>query len=67
MRDDSFNSYLEPGEWNKLANLEELCLALKKHGIDTYEADLSPLHRFLIDFDINFDINLNRLYFDLEN
>lgn len=65
-RNDQFNTYLESGEWNKLENIANLVKAIEDNGIRTYEADLTPLHRFLADYDINFDDDIRILYFDLE-
>lgn len=61
-----FNTYMEPGEWNKVCNLEVLVSNLEKNGLQTYEADLSPMHRFLVDYEINIETKLERFYFDLE-
>ena len=61
-----FTTNCEPGEWNKLENIESLIETFEKKGIKCYEADVSLLHRFLADNEITFEDNLKRLYFDLE-
>ena len=65
-RDDAFNSYLESGEWNRLCNIDTLVALFARKNIKTYDADLTPLHRFLADYEIQIDMDLSIFYFDFE-
>jgi DNA polymerase I len=65
-RNDWFNSYIEAGEWNRLFNIEGLVSKLEQRGIKTYEADLSPLHRFMCDYNIGITDEIKCMFYDLE-
>lgn len=61
-----FDTFAESGEWNRLGNAYNIVEKFEEEGIVTYEADLSLLHRFLCDNDINIDSDIKPIFFDFE-